>query len=63
MKHTEKWFLNRIGKRIYRLTKTKCCNVCDEVYKNGLVVTDRQHAECLFMYQCGLDLEYSDNLK
>ncbi len=60
MKHTKKWYLNRIGKRVFRLTNVKCCNHCDNVYKNGLIVGDRQQAIYLFDCQNEMDLEYAD---
>lgn len=42
---TLKWFTNRIGKRVYRdHTPTRCCDACDNVANNGLVITDEQHA-------------------
>ena len=48
--HTKRWFLNRVGKRIYRDWR-KCCAVCDEVAKNGLIIHNKQHAEYLYMCQ------------
>ena len=60
MKHTLKWFLNRIGKRIYR-NKTSCkCYVCCNVYTNGLIVTDKFHAEYLEMIQNDIPIDYRD---
>lgn len=43
---TKRWFIKRIGKRIYR-DHHKCCNHCDEAFENGLIVIDRQHADYL----------------
>ncbi len=60
MKHTQQWFLNRRNKRIFRLTKYKCCKHCDDTYKNGLIVSNKFHAQCLFMYQNGLRYKYAD---
>lgn len=48
--HTQQWFYNRIGKRIFR-DGFKCCKSCDEVAKNGLIVHDRQHAHYLYLCQ------------
>lgn len=59
--HKKQWFLNRIGKRIFRLTKTSCeCNSCVNVYENGTIILDKQHAEYLFLCQNEMELEYSD---
>lgn len=41
------WFIERIGKVIYR-TKTDCrCRSCEQVYENGILIEDEFHAECL----------------
>lgn len=54
---TKEWFLERIGKRIYR-DKSSCpCQVCLEVFKNGLVIADEQHADYLFLIDGDLDSE------
>ena len=60
MRHSLKWFKNRIGKRIYR-DDNHCCDTCDEVFRNGIVVHDEQHAEYLYMVNCEMDLNYRDN--
>ena len=41
---TKQWFIDRIGKRIYRDASTCACNTCKEVEENGLVIFDEQHA-------------------
>ncbi len=46
---TKQWFLDRIGKRIYRDSQGFCCAVCGEVVARGLIVEDKQHAEYLEM--------------
>jgi hypothetical protein len=49
--HTLKWFLNRIGKGIYR-DDNKCpCIGCAYVLKKGLTIGDKAHAEYLYMTQ------------
>ena len=60
MKHKLDWFVHKIGKRIYRITKRNCCATCKIVEEKGLIVIDKFHAECLFMYQNDLNLEYSN---
>lgn len=51
---TKQWFMERIGKRIYRdnqcSTKGRnvhCCLHCKEVFDNGLIVSDEMHADYL----------------
>lgn len=47
MPNTLKWFISRIGKRIYR-NEYICCTHCDEVGKHGLVISDLFHANYLY---------------
>ena len=42
----QKWFMDRIGKRVYR-NHHDCCEVCEEIYKNGLIISDATHATYL----------------
>jgi len=59
--HTKKWFENRMGKRIYRITKTSCnCEHCKNVYDGGLIIWNLQHAHYLYICQLELNLNYSD---
>lgn len=40
----QKWFTDRIGKRVYR-NKTCCeCEICKYNYENGLIINDDTHA-------------------
>src|ERR1041385_1145335 len=49
-KDREQWFKDRIGKRVFR-TKTTCpCEVCENVYQNGLLIHDEMHADYICMY-------------
>ena len=62
--NTLKWFANRIGKRIYR-DPYKCCAHCDEVAKNGLIISSKTHALYLFDTENdfgaeGIKLKYRD---
>lgn len=62
-KQKVQWFIDRIGKRIFR-TKAKCpCEVCKKVYEVGLVIADKIHADYLFDCQYDLDLYYYDKKK
>jgi len=51
MEKTKDWFLERIGKRIYRDKSSCLCHTCEEVSENGLVVNDEMHATFLFDVQ------------
>jgi hypothetical protein len=61
----EKWFIDRIGKVVYR-NKTSCtCSVCADVADNGLIIHDLAHAlyleEIEGMYNLeGHPLKYCD---
>lgn len=39
----EQWFLDRIGKRVFRNNYCDCA-VCKNVYENGLILGDKYHA-------------------
>lgn len=59
-KHKLQWFIERIGKKIFR-TKSKCnCMVCTDVFKNGVIVADKSHAQYMYDCQKDLDLYYFD---
>jgi len=51
MIHTEKWFLSKVGKRIFRDEDTCQCRTCQEVVKNWLIVHNEQHARHLYDVQ------------
>lgn len=46
---TKEFFIERIGKRIYRDKQIHCCTHCDDVGENGLIVMNEQHADYLAM--------------
>lgn len=51
----QKWFIERIGKRVFR-NKTSCtCKTCENVYLNGLIISDEMHA----YYLCTCEAEYT----
>jgi len=58
--HDKQWFIDRIGKRIYREKNVCSCPVCAKVHEEGLIITDEQHAN--YLYDCQeLDLIYYEN--
>ncbi len=48
----KQFFLDRIGKRIFRDKSTCPCPVCKEIEENGLVITDEEAAEYIYEIQC-----------
>ena len=40
----EQWFIDRIGKIVYRNVTTCGCKVCKNVQLNGLFIKDENHA-------------------
>ena len=58
--HTKKWFMNRIGKRIFRKKMKYCCPDCNSVGINGLMVGNESHADYLFSCQNEMELFYAD---
>ena len=55
--HDKQWFIDRIGKRIYRKNNICNCRICVNVHEEGLIITDKQHA--IYLYDCQeLDLIY-----
>jgi hypothetical protein len=46
-KRRQQWFVDRIGRRVYR-GKTSCpCAVCTNVSEEGLIIADEMHAHYL----------------
>jgi hypothetical protein len=55
------WFIERIGKRVFRDKNTCSCNTCKEVFEKGLIIEDYDHAIYLFDISNELGLNYYDN--
>jgi len=47
------WFKSRINKKVFRdANNPPCgCNTCNDIEKNGIVITDEDHAQYLFDIQ------------
>lgn len=61
MNHNKQWYIDRIGKRIYRPIAGTCdCKLCRSVENHGLIVLDAQHADYLYLCQCEMGLCYTD---
>jgi len=56
----KKWFIDRIGKRVYR-APVKCqCDTCKSGHINGILILDEEHANCLHVYEGELGYRYTD---
>jgi hypothetical protein len=62
LKHPIEWFIERIGKRVFRLENFCSCEVCKDVHKNGLIILDKHHADYLLYCQNELKIHYLDEL-
>lgn len=47
----KQWFLDRIGKRIYRDEETCKCSSCQEFTKEGIIILNDEHAYYLYLVQ------------
>lgn len=57
--HDKQWFIDRIGKRIYRENNVCSCPVCAKVHEEGLIITSEDHAN--YLYDCQeMNLNYYD---
>lgn len=54
------WFIERIGKRVYRPTTSCPCEVCKDVEENGVVVADELHAHYLADVAMEFPVDYYD---
>ena len=57
------FFIAHIGKKLYRDSNGCTCPDCREILKNGLTVSDRNHAEYLYMIQGDCGMIYRDKQK
>ena len=48
----EQWFLDRVGKRVWRNQNSCTCRDCVVVYKHGLIIKDKEHAHALYCIEC-----------
>lgn len=58
MIHDLQWFIDRIGKRVFRDKNLCNCGVCKNVFQNGLIITDKQHAQYLYDIQNEMGIRY-----
>jgi len=43
----KKWFLERIGKRVFRNSNECTCVACSHIYENGLIIANPDEAKYL----------------
>lgn len=60
MKHTEQWFKNRIGKKVFRDAVDCKCDTCEQGTVDGIKITDKQHSTYLYDVQCDMGINYRD---
>jgi hypothetical protein len=48
MQDRKQWFIDRIGKRVYRDANGCSCEVCKQIRDVGLVIIDKMHANYLY---------------
>lgn len=56
----KKWFMERIGKRIFRAPVTCQCESCVRGHVEGIVIMDKDHAAYLQDCEAELRIRYSD---
>lgn len=54
----KQWFINRIGKTVYRSVVTCDCKSCEGVYTDGITIGDEQHAIYLYDWECITSIDY-----
>lgn len=59
-KRNKDWFMQRIGKRIYRNDTGCSCATCKDTTENGLIIIDEFHVYYLLMIQDEIEIEYRD---
>jgi hypothetical protein len=62
------WFIERIGKRIFRNVTSCKCQTCKLVFENGLIIGNEIHANYLYDMECiytheGSPLKYFDTIE
>lgn len=51
----KQWFIDRIGKRVYRDATSCKCPICKSGGEHGVFINDKLHA--LYLQDCEFDLE------
>uniref|UniRef100_A0A6M3MER1 Uncharacterized protein n=1 Tax=viral metagenome TaxID=1070528 RepID=A0A6M3MER1_9ZZZZ len=56
----EKWFINRIGKKVWRTMNTCDCLTCRKAYRDGLIIFDKMHVDYLHLCSETQGIRYFD---
>jgi hypothetical protein len=58
------WFLDRIGKRVFRDDVTCECGICKGVTSHGLIIDNEMHADYLCMVEAtpSMEVKYFDTM-
>lgn len=51
-KKRQQWFLDRIGKRVFRESNGCPCITCKKNTKNGIIILDEEHAIYMHDMEC-----------
>jgi hypothetical protein len=54
MTERERWFIEHIGLRVFR-QNTNCCEICQRIYEEGLIIQDETHA----IYLAEMEIMYN----
>lgn len=61
MESRYQWFINRIEKTVFR-TKVECpCITCKAGYRNGVFISDKDHAIYLYDIESEMNIKYFDS--
>ena len=52
------WFIERIGKKVYRDRNICSCDYCQDIKVNGITIKDLNHAQYLLDIQNQFKIEY-----
>ncbi len=56
----KQWFIDRIGKRVFRPPVNCQCDSCKSGHLNGILILDETHADCLYSCEGELGIRYND---
>lgn len=56
-RRSEQWFLDRIGKKVFRDSNECPCDICKDIGVRGLTIVDRNNALYLYDIQCDYEVE------
>jgi hypothetical protein len=61
MKERKQWFVDRIGKRVYRSSVNCQCDSCKNGRINGIMILDYVHAIYLHLVEGEMGIRYTDD--